>query len=73
MPKVILKTKDNQEIDITPKILNNNTNKVTVIQIDFNRYTKEIIQEAKIELEKYFPNVLVLDKRVKIKQLKITK
>lgn len=71
--KLVLKTDDEQEIELKRKNFDTSKDKVTVIQIALNRYTKEILQKVKLELEKYFPNVIILDKSIKIKQFKIEK
>lgn len=71
--KLVLKTDDGQEVELQEKNFDTSKDKVTVIQIALNRYTKEILQGVQMKLEKYFPNVIILDKSMRIKQFKIEK
>lgn len=71
--KLILKTDDGKEFEVEEKEFDTSKDKVTVFQLPIADYPSEAIHEFKKLLDKYFPNVIIINNDQSIKQFKIEK
>lgn len=71
--KLILKTEDGNEVELEEKEFDASKDKVTVFQLPIEDYPKEAIQAFKGLLDIYFPNVIIINNDMSIKQFKIEK
>ena len=71
--KLFLKTQDGHEVELEEKEFDSSEDKVTVFQLPIKDYPREAIREFKGLLDKYFPNVIIMNTDMSIKQFKIEK
>lgn len=71
--KLKLITDNNEEIELDNQQLDLSKDYCNIVAINFSDYDSETLLKIKKTIENYLPNVLIINKGIEVKQVKIEK